>query len=328
MKVGKLTTEQLKKLVFSTLNKKRKEVLIRPNIGEDCAVVDFGEYVCVMSTDPITGTAEEIGKLAIHITCNDIASSGVEPIGIMLTIMAPKGTKEEEIKKIMEDASNEADKLNVDIIGGHTEITSAVNRIVISSTGIGKQLKRNILNKNIPREGDVIVLTKGAGIEGTGIICFEKEDELKNLYGEKIINEGKSLLDKISVVKEGIIAGKIGVSCMHDVTEGGVLGAIWEMCTLYNLGCVIYEDKIKINNSTSVVCNHFNINPLRLISSGSMIIGVDKCKLNKLKCEFEKENIEFCIIGEFNRCNKKVLISSEFEEEIVPPESDELYKVI
>ncbi|SHJ81947.1 AIR synthase family protein [Tepidibacter formicigenes] len=328
MKIGKLTTDQLKNLVFSTLNKKREEVLIKPNIGEDCAIVDFGENVCVMSTDPITGTAEEIGKLAVHITCNDIASSGVAPIGIMLTIMAPEGTKEEDIRKIMKDASKEADKLNVDIIGGHTEITNAVNRIVISSTGIGKQLKKDILYKDIPKSGDFIILTKGAGIEGTGIISFEKEDELKDIYGEKIVNEGKSLLDKISVVKEGIIAGKVGVSCMHDVTEGGILGAVWEMCDLYNIGCTIYEDKIKINNSTKVICDYFNINPLRLISSGSMIIGVDKNKLDKLINEFEKENIEFCIIGEFNSDNKKVLLRNGIEEEIVPPESDELYKVI
>lgn len=328
MKIGKLTTEQLKKLIFYTLNTNREEVLVRPNVGEDCAVVDFGEYVCVMSTDPITGTAEEIGKLAIHITCNDIASSGVSPLGIMLTIMAPEGTKEEEIKKIMEDASSEASKLNVDIIGGHTEITNAVNRIVISSTGIGKELKSKMLKKDAPKADDIIILTKGAGIEGTGIICFEKEEELKKEYGEEIVWEGKSMLDKISVVKEGIIGGKIGVSFMHDVTEGGVLGGLWEICDLYKLGCIIYEDKIKIHNSTKVICSHFNIDPLRLISSGSMLIGIDKDKLDILKNKFEKENIDYSIIGKFNDSGEKKLLINNKEEDIYPPESDELYKVI
>ncbi len=326
MKIGKLSTDQLKELIFSTLNNKRKEILVTPNVGEDCAYVDFGDYVCVMSTDPITGTSEEIGKLAVHITCNDIASSGVSPLGIMITIMAPVGTTEEDIRNIMLDASSEADKLNVDIIGGHTEITDAVNRIVISATGIGKQLKSELINKDKPKVGDLIVLTKGAGIEGTGIICFEKENELKNLFGDSVVQEGKSLLDKISVVKEGIIAGKVGVSCMHDVTEGGVLGAVWEMCDLYDLGCSIYNDKIHINKSTKIVCDYYNINPLRLISSGSMIIGIDKDKIDLLKDRFDKENIDFSVIGEFtDQCN--VLIGNG-SESIEPPKSDELYKVI
>ncbi|MCT4509395.1 MAG: AIR synthase family protein [Tepidibacter sp.] len=326
MKIGKLSTEKLKELIFSNLNKKRKEILVAPNVGEDCAYVDFGDYVCVMSTDPITGTSEEIGKLAVHITCNDIASSGVSPLGIMLTIMAPVGTTEEDIKNIMIDASNEADKLNVDIIGGHTEITDAVNRIVISSTGIGKQVKNELVNKDKPKTGDLIVLTKGAGIEGTGIICFEKEEELKRVFGESIVKDGKSLLDKISVVKEGIIAGKLGTSCMHDVTEGGVLGAVWEMCDLYGLGCSIYNDKIYINESTKLVCEHYNINPLRLISSGSMIIGIDKNKIDILKDRFDKENIEFSVIGEFT--DKGHILVGNSNKNIDPPYSDELYKVI
>ncbi|WFD11012.1 AIR synthase family protein [Tepidibacter hydrothermalis] len=326
MKIGKLSTDQLKELIFSTLNKKREEILVTPNIGEDCAYVDFGDYVCVMSTDPITGTSEEIGKLAVHITCNDIASSGVSPLGIMLTIMAPSGTTEKEIRNIMLDASSEADKLNIDIIGGHTEITDAVNRIVISATGVGKQLKSKLINKDKPKVGDLIVLTKGAGIEGTGIICFEKEDELKNLFGDSIVQEGKSLLDNISVVKEGIIAGKVGVSCMHDVTEGGVLGAVWEMCDLYDLGCSVYNDKIHINESTKVICDYYNINPLRLISSGSMIIGIDKDKINLLKDRFDKEDIEFSVIGEFTE-QGNILVGNG-NENIDPPESDELYKIV
>ncbi|KXZ40368.1 Hydrogenase maturation factor [Alkalithermobacter thermoalcaliphilus JW-YL-7 = DSM 7308] len=328
MQVGKLTSDQLKSIIFSTLNKKRKEVIVRPNIGEDCAILDFGEYVCVMSTDPITGTSEEIGKLAVHITCNDIAASGVEPLGLMLTIMAPVGTKEEEIKKIMLDASNEAAKLNVDIIGGHTEITSAVNRIVLSSTGVGKEKKDKIMQRKSLKPSDILVLTKGAGIEGTGIICFEKYQELKQLYGKEIVEEGKKLLDSISVVKEGIIAGKVGVSCMHDVTEGGVLGAIWEMCELYKLGCTIYKEKIYIHKSTKLVCDHYKIDPLRLISSGSMIIGVSKDKLDLLKSEFEKENIDYFIIGEFTKEKEIILKEGKQQTIVLQPQSDELYKVL
>ena len=328
MQVGKLTIDQLKKLVFSNIKNNRNEVIVNPDIGADCAVIDFGEEICVMSTDPITGTSEEIGKLAVHITCNDIATTGVEPLGIMITIMAPEGTTEYEINKIMKDISDEARKLNVDIIGGHTEITTAVNRIIISSTGVGKAPKCKLNNMEKAQSEDFILLTKGAGIEGTGIICFEKEDELKNVYGEELIKDGKSLLNNISVVKEGIIAGKIGTTFMHDVTEGGILGAIWEICHLKKLGCEIYEDKINIHNSTKIICKHYNIDPLRLISSGSMIIGVKGEKLDILEESFRKEGIEYSVIGKLTDNNTKLLINNLGVHEIKPPESDELYKVI
>lgn len=328
MQVGKLTIDQLKELVFSNIKNKRKEVIVNPDVGADCAVIDFDNEICVMSTDPITGTSEEIGKLAVHITCNDIATTGVEPLGIMITIMAPEGTTEQEISKIMKDISNEARKLNVDIIGGHTEITTAVNRIIISTTGIGKAPKNKLDNMEKAQQGDLIVLTKGAGIEGTGIICFEKENELKNIYGEELIKEGKTLLNNISVVKEGIIAGKLGTTFMHDVTEGGILGAIWEICHLKKLGCEIHAEKINIHNSTEIICNHYNIDPLRLISSGSMIIGVKKEKLSILEESFRKEKIEYSVIGELTNANSKLLINKFGTHEIEPPESDELYKVI
>lgn len=122
--------------------------MVRPSIGEDCAVVNYGDYNCILSTDPITGATNEIGRLAVHINCNDIASNGVAPLGIMLTILAPEGTTVEDIDTIMEQAAKEADVLNVEILGGHTEITSAVNRIVISATAIGKQSASKLI-KNV-----------------------------------------------------------------------------------------------------------------------------------------------------------------------------------
>ena len=328
MEIGKLTSRDLKELIFDNIKSCRKEVLIRPSVGEDCAVIDYGENALVISTDPITGTSEEIGRLAIHITCNDIATNGVEPIGIMLTIMAPEKTTREEIAKIMKDASEEAYKLNVDIIGGHTEITSAVNRIIISATGIGKKLKKEILNRPKAKLGDVLVLTKGAGIEGTGIICFEKEEELLKVIDKEVIKEGKKLLDNISVVKEGLIGGKHNLSFMHDVTEGGVLGAVWEICDLYGLGCELYEEDIHINESTKHICDYYKINPLRLISSGSMLMGVEKERVESLLTELDEEKIKYSVIGSLTEDPICKLIGKNYEINIEPPKSDELYKVL
>lgn len=327
MKVGKLDSKVLQKIVFDNIKLHRDEVITRPGIGEDCAVVDFGEYVLTMSTDPITGAASEVGKLAVHINCNDIASNGVKPLGLMLTILVPEGTTEAEIEKIMKEASQEAASLNVEIIGGHTEITNAVNKIVISATAIGRQLKEYVVKTSGAKSGDKIIMTKTAGLEGTGIIAYDLEEKLYSTFSREIIERAKKMVDSISVVKEGILCGEIGVNSMHDVTEGGLLGAIWEVCEASKTGCNVYRDKIAIADETKEICNYLNIDPLKLISSGSMLITVSPEKESKVVEKLMENNILATTIGEITE-NEKFLIDKEEKIEIEPPESDELYKVI
>ncbi|MGO1478908.1 AIR synthase family protein [Senegalia sp. (in: firmicutes)] len=323
MEIGKLPNELLESLVLNSIKNKRKDVITRGAVGEDCAVVDFGKYACVLSTDPITGAAKNIGKLAIHISANDIASNGAEPIGILLTILAPPDTKEEEIKEIMKDATDVANELNIEIIGGHTEITSAVNKVVINSTAIGKQLKEKVLDARKVKEGYKVILTKKIAIEGTSIIAHDLEERLKKDIDDELINEAKTLIEDISVVKEGMIAGEIGVDYMHDITEGGLFGAIHEASSAINKGIRIYKDKIKLEKSTEVICDKLNIDPYRLIASGSLIIITEDKNADLLLDKFKKESIEANIIGEV--INSGVFMD---QEKINPPESDELYKVV
>ena len=175
MESGKVPNEVLNKIVLSKINRFREDVILRPGIGEDCAAIDFGQYACVLSTDPITGAANDVGQLAVDISCNDIASCGVEPLGLMVTILCPVGTTEAELEKVMEQICSTAAERNVEIIGGHTEVTPAVNRIVLSTTCIGKTLKNELVSSRGARPGDSIVMTKSAGLEGTAIIAKDFE---------------------------------------------------------------------------------------------------------------------------------------------------------
>lgn len=327
MKVGKLDTELLQKIVFQYITYRREEVLVRPGVGEDCAVVDFGNDACILSTDPITGTAKEVGRLAVHISCNDVASNGVEPLGLMLTIMAPEGTTADEIEEIMRQAGKEAAKLNVEIIGGHTEITTAVNRIVVSSTAIGRQAKNKVVSTKGARVADCVLMTKTAGLEGTAIIAHEHESRLKACMGEKMVEQAKGMMDKISVVPEGVIGGRMGVSSMHDITEGGVLGAVWEMCEASKVGVILYKERIKVAPETVKICRFFDIDPLRLISSGCMLMTIGREKVDALVQSLTEKGIEVSIIGEIIR-EGRYLVDGNQKIEIMPPESDELYKAV
>lgn len=327
MKIGKLTISDLNDLIFKNIKNSSERILSAGEVGSDCAAIEVGDEVVYLSTDPITGTSTGLGKLAININCNDIATEGVSPTGIMLTILAPPHTQKEEIALIMKEAQEEADKLGVSIIGGHTEITAAVNKTIISATSIGIGKKSDFKKRETIVAGDRLIITKGVGIEGTGIIAFEKEIELLDIFPKETIQFAKNLLDFTSVVKDGIIANKFAKG-MHDVTEGGLLGALWESSCFYNLGLEISYDKIFIHQCTKEICKYFKIDPLKLISSGTMLMVVSNENSELLINELKKNGVEAFDIGVFTNSNEKVLIKNGERINISSPESDELYKVI
>lgn len=329
LKTGKLDSQLLKDIVFKNIKYKREEVITRPGIGEDCAVIDFGEYECIMSTDPITAAMRDIGRLAVHISCNDIASNGIEPLGIMLAVMLPVGTTEDEIEEMMKQAGEASKELGVEIIGGHTEITPAVNVPVIVSTAIGRGYKGQSQLAQGMKPGDCILMTKVAGIEGTGIIGNDKEEKLTEILTQEEIAEAKNMLLEVSVVKEGVIAGKVGTCGMHDITEGGILGAVWEMCQIAGVGAEIWEEKIPVAPVTKKICAYYNLDYLRLISSGCMLIIVDEGKKEELEEKLRLGGVKVTSIGRVSAFETGINIVREGKpEKIQPPEADELYKII
>lgn len=327
MKIGKLTVSDLEELVFKNLKSSRKEVVSNPEIGGDCAVIDNGDKMIYLSSDPITGTSKGIGKLSVNINCNDIATAGVEPLGLMVTILAPEGTTRFEIEEIMKEMQEECDKLRIDILGGHTEITQAVNRIVVSTTAIGLGEKEAFKQRKKVVPGDEILITKGIGIEGTGIIAFEKEGEIKEKLGEEILAEAKKFLEKTSVVKEGLI-GKHFSKGMHDVTEGGLLGAVWEISEFYNVGIELEEERLVIGEVTKKISELYQIDPLRLISSGTMLMIISPKDREELVEKLSEHGIESFIVGKISGTNEKVIKGVHGKKVIEAPESDELYKVL
>lgn len=329
LKTGKLDSKLLEDIVFKNIKFRRPEVITRPGVGEDCAVVDFGAYECVLSTDPITAAVSEIGRLAVHISCNDIASNGIEPLGIMLAVMLPEGTTEEQVEEIMKQAGEASEKLGVEIIGGHTEITSAVTKPVIVSTALGRGAKWSSQQAENMKPGDYILMTKQAGLEGTGIIAGDYKAELAGYLTEEEFQQASDMLNQISVVKEGVIAGRIGTAGMHDITEGGILGAIWEMCSIADTGAEVWTDKIPVAEVTKKICDRFDIDYLRLISSGSMMIMVHPESKEQMEAELTRAGIPVACIGKI--CEKEdgvcMVVAGE-KIVIAPPASDELYKVV
>ncbi len=324
LKVGKLDSELLKEIVFDKITFRRDEILTRPGIGEDCAVMDCGDYECVLSTDPVTASIEDIGRLAVHVSCNDIASNGVEPAGLLLAVLLPEGTTEDEISAMMEQAGKAGEELGVEIIGGHTEITRAVRQPVITSTAVGRALKGTSQKAEDMRPGDVLMVTKSIGLEGTGILATEKD--LSSVLTDDEIKTAKGMLEKVSVVKEGVIAGRTGTHGMHDVTEGGILGAVWEVCCISGLGAVINRNSIPVSEITEKLCGALGIDCLRLISSGCMLIICDPDKADEMEEGLRSAGIEVSRIGTAGEAGAPVMFDDG--EIIDPPGPDEIYAAL
>ncbi|SFR71833.1 AIR synthase family protein [Anaeromicropila populeti] len=327
MKVGKVPETVLKRSVFKQIKHRRSEILVRPGVGEDCSALEISEgEAFVLSTDPITGTAHEIGKLAVHITANDIASSGAEIIGILLTIILPDGARESDLREMMQEIEEVCAELDIEVLGGHTEISVAVNQPVISVTGVGKIKKEQLILTKGLKPTHEIVMTKWAGLEGTAIIAQEKEEVLKERFSMDFIESAKGMMKSISVVKEAKIAKETGACAMHDITEGGIFGALWEMAAASDVGIEVNLKKIPIKQETIEICEIFDINPYLLISSGCMLIGTDHG--NALVDALQKEGISSAVIGRVTAGNDRVVINEDEKRYLEPPKSDELYKVI
>lgn len=327
MKIGKVPESVLKRSILRQIHTKRKEVILGAAVGEDCAALQFMEdELFVLSTDPITGTAEDIGTLAIHVTLNDLASAGAEPVGVMLTALLPKTITEEEIRQIMQQAEEVCRQANVQIIGGHTEVTEAVIRPVITVTGVGKAKKGALVTTSGAKAGMDIVVTKWIGLEGTSILAKEKKRELLAHFSESFIHQAKKFDEMLSVIPEAKAAVLSGVGAMHDVTEGGIFGALWEMAESSGVGLEIDLKQIPLKQETVEICEFFGINPYELISSGAMLMAAEDG--TRLVMDLKKAGIFATVIGKATEGNDRILYNGEERRFLEPPKTDALYQVL
>ncbi len=326
MKPGKIPESMLKRCVLSKVNNVREEVVLGAKVGEDCAAVKVADdEVMVMSTDPITGTAKDVGKLGVYITANDIACSGAEIFGVMVTIMLPDKTREDELMTITSDIKEACKKLNIQVIGGHTEVTRVVNSPVVSVTGVGKVKKDKLLKAGAIKPGMDIVMTKAIALEGTSIIAKECGDELITHFPVDMIDKAVSFDEEILIVPEAMLIRDMAVS-LHDVTEGGIFGALWELAESSGVGLDIDVKKINVRQESIEICEYYHINPYKLISSGCLLIAGDDGEA--IVRRLNDNGIEACVIGKATDSNDRRLINGEDIRFLETPGKDELYQVI
>lgn len=327
MKIGKLPEQILIRSVLKQIDHRRVEVLLGPGVGMDCAALEIGEgEALVMSSDPITGTVKDIGRHGIHVTANDLAAAGAEPLGVMLTILLTEETQETQLREMMSDAEQTCRELDMEILGGHTEITDVVKQPLFMVTGVGKIKKEHLMTHMCARAEQDVVITKWIGLEATAILAKEREAFLLEKFSPAFVNEAKGFERYLSVVPEGRLAADMGASAMHDITEGGVFGALWEMAAAGKVGLDIDLKAIPIRQETVEICEQFHVNPYQIMSSGSMMITIDDGAA--LVRALEQEGIPAAVVGRTTNGNDKILRNGSEVRYLDRPQTDELYKAL
>lgn len=327
--IGKLSVDFLKTCItHSGISDPR--VLIGPRFGEDCAVIDLGDQYLVVKTDPVTFTAGNIGWYAVHVNANDIATMGARPEWFQTCLLFPPDTAEETVRDVFRQIDKTSRELGIAVTGGHTEVTRAVGQPVVIGNMYGTVAKDRLVTSNGAQPDDLIVVTKTAGIEGTSILAAEKADELQAHLAPDLWHAAQSLGKTcgISVVTDALIAADHGATAMHDPTEGGIAMGLYEMASASGKGFRLNLDTIPILPATQAVCDYFRLNPLGLISSGTLLLTIPPDRWPGLQEALRKEGIAAQVIGEVGRDSGVSAFVDGKPVEFVYSETDELAKVL
>lgn len=325
--IGKVSEKIMKRSVLNQLHVKRPEVLIHLGVGEDCSAIEAGEdEAFVFTVDPMIAPARDVGKLAFQIAANDVAASGAKMIGLLVNVVLPVGSRESDLRAIVKDIANLSEHYNVEILGGFSEVSDAVTMPLVSVTGVGKTNREELFSTADLCPGDELVVTKWIGLEGTAILAAEREEELIKHLPAEIVKNAKNFSELMNVMPESEIAKEVGVSAMHDVTEGGIFGALWEMGAASGVGFEVDIRKIPIRQETVEICEVYDINPYMMMSSGSMLIGTQKGNL--LVDMLESAGIHAAVIGYVIEGADRIVRNGDEKRYLEPPQVDELYKAI
>lgn len=336
--VGKLKHKFLNKMLenfVSSTHLKDSRVVVGSQIGEDAAVIDMGDKYLVAKTDPITFVTDEIGYYAVNVNVNDVVCTGATPKWFQSTILLPaKSTDGDLIEYIFKNIYDTCKSLGITVVGGHTEITTGLDRPIVIGSLLGEVEKHKLVSSSGANANDSIILTKGIFIEGTSIIAREKEDILKQKgFDKEFIEKCKNYLYNpgISIYNDALTSNdNFHLTSMHDLTEGGLFNGLAEIAIASNLGLLIKKDQICVLPEPLELSKIFKINPYSTISSGSLLISINDESSEDLINLLKKIGINSTKIGNFTseKGQYSILDEDHKKSKMKYTEIDEITKIL
>lgn len=329
--MSKFSRDLLEYSLYGPLSRQKEDptVLLGSRFGEDVALVDGGGCLIASHVDPIVGAAEAIGRLAVHVACNDLGASAIRPRWLQLLVLLPRQKDRDELKRIMDDAVEAAREVGASIVGGHSGYTDALSRPLVAVTAFGVA-EGPVMRTGGAQKGDKICLTQGAGLEGTAILAADYEGEALRLgLTAEEIARGRDLSAFLSVVPEGLALAAAGATAIHDPTRGGVVEALLEMAEASGKAFHVTATAIPVPPVVRRFADVFAFDPLRMISSGTLVVTVPAEKLPQALRAAEDLDLPFAVIGTVQEGRGVHLCRSDgtvlLEEPL--PEQDELARL-
>ncbi len=315
MKTGKLSESTLKRAIIKTIKyRDRKRTSIAPGVGIDASVLEVADWSRLMTAAAtVTGPIDKLYNRAIIKACNNILAAGGKPEAVSLAFTLPEYVKEKHIRQIMDAAADYCKEKSIIVSGGHTEVSAYVTEPVVTATVFGRQVADLSYKKVEP--GMDIVMSKAIGLEATGLLA-EKE-ELKERFSPSYIDRGRKYIDYLDIDSEAAVAIKHGVAAMHDVSESGIFGALWEMGEAGNFGLSVNLKDINVYQETIEFCEYYNYNPY-IISSGGCLLMVTEDG-EGLVASLEEAGIPAFVIGKVTDVKDKVVVNEDENRYLEPP---------
>ena len=332
MRIGKFPAELMQRLLAG-VRISDERVLLGPKVGEDAALLDFGDRVLVATTDPITFATDLLGWYAVHVNANDVACRGASPRWFMATLMLPEGLDETTAEAIFGQVLEACESLGVQLVGGHSEVTRGVSSPIVVGCMLGEVEKGKTVTTGGAREGDSIVLTKGIALEGTSLLARDNSDALEHAgVPEETISRARELLlsPGISVVRDALTAcSTVSVNSLHDPTEGGLATGLWEVAGAAGVGLAVEEGSIPVLPECREICEALGLDPLGLLASGALLITLPPEEVPRLMSALEGEGIDSFEIGHVTGSGEGAQIVRNHTLEPLPQfERDELTRFL
>ncbi len=299
---GKPPPEILERL-FAGLPGHDPRVVVGPRVGEDAAVLHFGDRYLVAKVDPITFVAEEIGWYAVHVNANDLAVRGARPAWFLMTLLLPERHADEAVLTAIFGQVREACRgVGAQLVGGHTEVTVGLERPILAGAMLGEVQTDRLITTAGARVGDAILLSKGIAIEGTSVLAREFDRPLRDRgVPATTLACARDFVHRpgISILPEAQAAlATSSVHAMHDPTEGGLATGLWELAHAAGVGLCVDVDAIPILPESRALCEALTVDPLGLIASGALLLTCPVGEAGRILCAWEGRGIGGSVIGE------------------------------
>jgi len=306
--IGKLSPEIFNELIFTRLGARSESVIVGPQHGVDVGIVEIGDKAVALTTDPVFIVPEygweRAAWFALHILVSDAVTSGLKPRFLSIDLNLPMEMTKQQLQKVWDTIHQECRRLGIAIVCGHTgRYENCHYPMVGGATVLSVGEKDEYVTPRMARAGDKIVITKGPAIEATGIFSAMFPKLIEKEFGATFSERAQRVFYKMSVVEDAMTAVGVGVrekgvTAMHDATECGIWGGLFELAQASGLGAWVGKELIVVDECVTEICRHFGIDPYASISEGTLIIACREDRAQDVVQALSQKGIASSIVGE------------------------------